>query len=46
MASLLPLIAVGTPASIKGVVRVTMEAETLMHRDRDTWHATLLCLVD
>ena len=45
-ASLLPLIIAGTLAGIQGVVHITVEAETLMHRDRDTWHATLLCLVD
>ena len=31
MASLLPRIAVGTSASVEGVVRVIVEVETLMH---------------
>ena len=45
-ASLLPLIAVGTPVGIRGVARVTVEAETLMHWGRDAWPAASLRLVD
>jgi len=37
---------VGTPAGIEGVVRVTVEAETLMHRGRSARPAALLRLVD
>ena len=46
MASLLPLIIVGTPAGIKGVACITVEAETLMHRGHGAWPATSLRLVD
>ena len=35
MASLLPRIAAGTPVSVEAVARVTVEAETFMHRDCD-----------
>ena len=35
-----------TPVGIKGVARVTVEAETLMHRGRGAWPAASLCLVD
>ena len=45
-ASLLPLVVAGTPTGIQGVTRVTVEAETLMHRDLDAWPAASLCLVD
>ena len=45
-ASLLPLIIVGTPTGIQGVTRVTVEAETLMHRCCGAWPTALLCLVD
>ena len=45
-ASLLPLIAVGTPTGIQGVARVTVEDETLMHRGCGVWPATSLRLVD
>ena len=45
-ASSLPHIAMGTPTGIEGVVRITVVAETLMHRGRDAWPAALLCLVD
>ena len=45
-ASLLPRIAVGMPAGIKGVACVTVEAETFMHRDHGAWPAALLRLVD
>ena len=45
-ASLLPLIAVGTPAGIEGVARIMVEADTFMHWGRNTWHDTSLCLVD
>ena len=45
-ASLLPRIAAGTPTGIEGVVRVTVAAETLIHRDRGTWFAALPRLVD
>ena len=34
MASPLPRIAMGTPAGIEGVMRVTIAAKTLMHWDR------------
>jgi len=34
VASLLHLIAAGTPMDIQGVARVTVEAETLMHWGR------------
>ena len=46
MASLLPRITAGTPTGIEDVARVTVEAETLMHRDRGTWPVTSLRLVD
>ena len=46
VASLLPRIAMGTPAGIEGVARVTVEAETFMHQDRGTWPTALLHLVD
>jgi len=46
MASLLPLIAMGTPTGIEGVARVTVEAETLMHWGHNAWPAASLCLVD
>ena len=46
VASLLPHIVVGTPMGIYGVVRVTVEAETLMHWDRGAWPIALLRLVD
>ena len=46
MASLLLLIEVGMPADIQGVVRVTVEAETLMHQGHGTWPTASLCLVD
>ena len=45
-ASLLPQIATSTPTGIKGVVRITVEDETFMHRDRDVWPTALLRLVD
>ena len=45
-ASLLPLITVGMPVGIKGVARIMVEAETLMHWDLSAWSAVLLCLVD
>ena len=45
-ASLLPLIAVGTPTGIQGVARVTVEDETLMHRNRGVWPTMLLGLMD
>ena len=45
-ASLLPLIATGTPVGIKGVGCITVEAETLMHRNCGAWPAGLLRLVD
>ena len=35
--SLLPLITVGTPAGIEGVACIMVEAEMLMHRDRNTF---------
>ena len=44
-ASLLPRIAMSTPAGVDGVVRVTVEAATLMHQDRGTWPTTSLHLV-
>ena len=46
MASPLPRITVGTPTGIKGVTRVTVAAETLMHQDRGARPAVLRCLVD
>ena len=46
MASLLPLIVVGTPVGIEDVSRVTVEAETLMHQGHDTWPTASLRLVD
>ena len=46
MASLLPLVAVDTPAGIKGVARAMVATETLMHRDRDVRPAALRRLVD
>ena len=45
-ASLLPLITIGMPAGIQGVARVTVEAETLMHRGYGVWPTASLCLVD
>ena len=45
-ASLLYLIAVGTPMGIEGVARITVEAETFMHQDRGVRPAALLHLVD
>ena len=45
-ASFLNRIAVGTPAGIEGVARITVEAETLMHQDRSVWPIALLHLVD
>ena len=46
VASLLPHTATGTHAGVEGVARVTVEAETLMHRDRGARPAALLRLVD
>ena len=46
MASPLPRIAMGMPAGVEGVTRVTVKAETPMHQDRSTQPATLLHLVD
>ena len=46
VASPLPRIATGTPAGIEGVARVTVEAETFMHRDRGARPAALMHLVD
>ena len=46
MASLLPLIAVGTSVGIQGVTRITVEVKTLMHQDRGMWPIALLRLVD
>ena len=46
VASLLPLIAMGTPMGIQGVTRVTVEAGAIMHRGRGVWPAALLRLVD
>ena len=46
MASLLPLIIAGTLAGIQGVVHITVEAETLMHRGHGAWPTTSLRLVD
>ena len=46
VASLLPLIAAGTPTGIEGVARVMMEAETLMHRGHSARPAASLPLVD
>ena len=40
------VVAAGTPAGIEGVVRVTVAAETLVHRDHGAWPAASLCLVD
>ena len=45
-ASLLPLITVGMPVGIKGVARIMVEAETLMHRGHGMCPAASLCLVD
>ena len=46
MASLLPRITMGTPTCIEGVARITVEAETFMHRDRGVRPVALLRLVD
>ena len=46
VASLLPRITVGMPASIEGVACVAVEAETLLHRNRGAWPAALLPQVD
>ena len=46
VASLLPRTTTGTPAGIEGVARITVEAETFMHRDRGAWPAALLRLVN
>ena len=46
VASLLPRIVVGTPADIEGVACITVEAETLMHRDHGALFAALWRLVD
>ena len=45
-ASLLPLITMGTSVGIQGVTRVTVEVETLMHRDHGACPVASLCLVD
>ena len=45
-ASSLPRITMGMPVGVKGVARVTVAAETLMHWDRGVQRATSLCLVD
>ena len=45
MASLLPLIAVGTPMGIEGVAHVMVAVEMLMHWDHGMRLATLPCLV-
>ena len=45
-ASLLPLIATGTSVGIKGVMRITVEAEMLLHWDLSARSAASLCLVD
>ena len=46
IASLLPLIAMGTPTGIQGVVRIMVEAKTLMHWDRGAPPIALLRQVD
>ena len=46
MASLLHRITVGMPKGIKGVARVTVEAEMLMHQDHGAGPTVLLRLVD
>ena len=46
VASPLPRIAAGMPAGIEGVARITVAAETLMHRDHGAWPTTLRRLVD
>ena len=46
MASFLNRIAVGMPAGIEGVARITVEAETLMHQDHGAWPIAMLHLVD
>ena len=45
-ASLLPLIAAGTPTGISGVARITVGAETLKHRSHGARPAASLRLVD
>ena len=45
-ASPLPRIAVGAPAGVEGVMRVTVAAEMLMHQDHGVLPTTLWCLVD
>ena len=45
-ASILPYVAMGMSMGVEGVTRVTVEAETLMHRDHGAWPAALLLLVD
>ena len=42
----LPRVAVGTPAGIECVTRITVVAEMLMYQDRGAQPAALWCLVD
>ena len=46
VASPLPCIAAGMPVGFKGVTRVSVAVEALMHQNRDAWPITLRCLVD
>ena len=46
MASSLSRVIVSTPASVKGVVCVTVAAETLMYLGHNVLPTTLWCLVD
>ena len=42
----LPRFTAGTSAGVEGVTRVTVAAETLMHRDRGAWPTAMQRLVD
>ena len=46
VASSLPRIAIGAPTGIVGIMRITVVAMMLMHRDHGAQPATLWCLVD
>jgi hypothetical protein len=46
VASPLPRIVVGTPAGVKAVTCITVEAETLMHQNRGARPTALLVLMD
>ena len=46
VASPLHRITIGTPAGIKGVTGIMVEAETLMHQNYSAWPTALLGLMD